>query len=327
MIDQMTPRIGMGCWAIGGQMWTADGKAVGYGRSDDSDALRTVAAALELGIRVFDTAAAYGTGHSETLLGQALKGRDDAIVVTKFGITIDPPNRRILGQTRDPARVMAEVEASLRRLNRDRIDLLLLHDNTLSPEAAEGMFDALSPLQNSGKIAAIGWSTDFPDSVRAMAGRAGFGAIQHAANVFVDTPTLSGLCQDLGLWALNRSPLAMGVLTAKFADTDELPADDVRGSGQSWNDYFTKGRVSPDLTRQLAAVKELLCVDGRTPAQGALCWLLARSPRNLPIPGARSVAQITENAGALDHGPLPASIMAEIEAVLDRPPEGPPRER
>ena len=109
----------------------------------------------------------------------------------------------------------------------------------------------------------------------------------------------------------------MGLLTGKYHAASRLPAGDVRGSGgPSWMEYFTDGRPAPEPLARLGAIREVLTSDGRTPAQGALGWLLARSPRTVPIPGIRTVAQAEQNAAMLRLGPLPAAAMAEIARLL-----------
>jgi aryl-alcohol dehydrogenase-like predicted oxidoreductase len=119
----------------------------------------------------------------------------------------------------------------------------------------------------------------------------------------------------------------MGLLTGKFAANPEVPRDEVRANDFAWMDYFKGGRVAPDYADRLAGIRHLLAADGRTLAQGAIGWLLARSPRTLPIPGFRNAAQVGENVGALEKGPLPAEIMAEIERLIDRKPDEPGRPR
>ena len=109
----------------------------------------------------------------------------------------------------------------------------------------------------------------------------------------------------------------MGLLTGKYHAASRLPAGDVRGAeGPSWLGYFTDGRPAPELLARLGAIREVLTSDGRTLAQGALGWLLARSPRTVPIPGIRTVAQAEQNAAVLQRGPLPATAMAEIARLL-----------
>ena len=129
---------------------------------------------------------------------------------------------------------------------------------------------------------------------------------------------LLALCERHELASVNRGPLAMGFLSGKFDATSRLPADDVRASGAEWLTYFEDGRPSRTLLDKLAAIREILTSGGRTPAQGALAWLWARSGQTIPIPGFKTVAQVEENARALELGPLTAEQMAEIETLLER---------
>lgn len=109
----------------------------------------------------------------------------------------------------------------------------------------------------------------------------------------------------------------MGLLTGKFDAGSRLPADDVRGSGHSWVTYFRDGRPDQDSLDRLAAIREILTSNGRTLAQGALGWVLARSHRTLPIPGFKSLTQADHNAAALCHGPLTPAQLAEIDTLLN----------
>lgn len=320
------PRIGMGCWAIGGSFWSGD-VPVGYSGANDKDSKRAIDAAWSAGIRVFDTSAVYGVGHSETLLGEVLSDRPDAIIVSKFGHSFDTKTRQMTGPRFDAAYIRDSLEQSRKRLRRDQIDVLLLHLNDLSIEEAKPVFDTLEDLRSRGHVASYGWSTDFWDSLTAVANREGFTTVQHAMNLFFDAPSLSATTEAHGLIQLNRSPLAMGVLTGKFQDGRHVGNDDVRSNDPSWQGYFEGGVARSDYTHQLDAVKELITVGERTLAQGALCWLLAKSPHTLPLPGAKTAQQAEENAAALECGPLPASVMEEIETVLNRPPEGAARAR
>jgi len=196
------------------------------------------------------------------------------------------------------------------------------------PAADAGpVFDTLVTLRQAGKIDAYGWSTDFPDRAVAFADREGFVAVEHAMNVFVPATTLMAAIEQHGLLSINRGPLAMGLLTGKFDARSVIPKNDVRSNTMSWLAYFKGGKVAPGFVERLDAIRDLLTTDGRTLSQGSLAWLWARSPQTLPIPGFRSVAQVDENYGALAKGPLPAEVMAEIERVIAREPEGEPRER
>ncbi len=325
---QISPssRLGMGCWAIGGPFYAGD-DPLGYANADDAQSLAAIEASYEAGIRLFDTADVYGAGHSERLLGKALKGRSDALISTKFGLGFDEASKQVTGERTDAIYVRQALDASRKRLDRDLLDLVFLHLNSLPPHQAAPLFDALETARADGIIKAYGWSTDFPDSAGSMADRAGFVAVQHAINVFFDAPSMIAVVDRHDLLSFNRSPLAMGLLTGKFEAGQAMATDDIRQNSYDWMDYFKDGRVAPDFIAMLDAVRELLTVGGRSLAQGALCWLLAKSPRTIPIPGARTAEQATHNAQALTFGPLPASVMDEIEKVLKRPPEGPPRER
>ncbi|MEL6751848.1 MAG: aldo/keto reductase, partial [Pseudomonadota bacterium] len=176
-----------------------------------------------------------------------------------------------------------------------------------------------------GWIAAYGWSTDFPANVEAMADREPFVAIQHAMNVFLDVPSINRAAQQAGVAQMIRSPLAMGLLTGKFRAGVTVEGADVRTQAANWQGYFDKGIPSEAFLAQLDAVRDLLTTGGRSLTQGALGWLLAKGDRILPVPGARTPEQASENARALEFGPLPDSVMAEIEATLERPEEGLPR--
>ena len=326
MTFETAPRIGMGCWAIGGPFWDGE-RACGYAGADDATSRAALRAAWQAGIRVFDTAAVYGTGHSESLVGEVLADEEDAMIVSKVGLAFDAESKRITGPRFDAGYVEAAVDASRRRLRRDRVDVMLLHLNELPVADAARAFDAMEALRERGWIGAYGWSTDFWESARAMAGRNGFEVVQHAMNVFVDAPSMCEAAREGGLAQMIRSPLAMGLLAGGYGGGRKVAADDVRNHSAGWNDYFTGREMTPRYAEMLERVRELLTTGGRTLGQGALCWLLAKGGTIVPVPGARTPQQAEENAGALSHGPLPAEVMAEIETVLDRTPEGPARAR
>jgi aryl-alcohol dehydrogenase-like predicted oxidoreductase len=320
------PALGMGCWAIGGLYYAGD-QPRGWGKANDKESIAAIHRALDLGISLFDTAPTYGAGHSEEVLGRALADRPEAIIVSKFGNRFDPVTKKAASPDASSDAIVLSVESSLRRLKRERIDLLLFHLNSFPAADAGPVFDTLDALREAGKIGAYGWSTDFPDRAAAFAERDGFVAIEHAMNVFVPATALIKTIETHKLLSIARGPLAMGLLTGKYDARSVLPRDDIRSNTMSWLAYFKSGKVAPGFIDRLDAVRDLLTSDGRTLAQGALAWLWARSPRTLPIPGFRSVAQVEENCGALPKGPLPQSVMAEIESVINREPEGEPRER
>ena len=140
-------------------------------------------------------------------------------------------------------------------------------------------------------------------------------------NVFEDAPGMLEACDTHDFAGIVRQPLAMGFLSGKFASSGPLPGDDIRSQPPPWLRYFDAGgRAAPEWSKRLNAIKEILTSGGRTPAQGALAWLWARSDRAIPIPGVRTAAQVRENLGAIEFGPLEADQMTEIEALLDRRP-------
>ncbi len=311
--------LGMGCWPIGGPMFSGD-QSLGYSNTNDAESIRTIHAALDGGIRLFDTAAVYGAGHAERLLAKALKGRHDVLVVTKIGIAIDEKTKQLTGDETDPATVIPAIERCLQRLERDTIDILLFHQNEFPSEKAALLFDEMEKARKAGKIRAFGWSTDFSANVRAMAGREGFVAVEYAMNVLYDAPGIGQTARETNLYSLIRSPLAMGLLTGKYDADEVLPATDIRATGNPATAYFQNARANPLFLRRLEAVRDLLITDGRSQTQGALCWLWAKSDENIPIPGARTVTQIEEIVRAIDYGPLPHDAMAQIEILIDREP-------
>ena len=320
------PALGLGCWAIGG-LCRAGEQPVGWGPVDDQESVRAIHRAVEQGIRYFDSAQVYGAGHSEEILGCALVSHPEVLVGTKVGYAIDPVGKQLLGPEFSKEAIVASIDASLRRLRRERIDLVHLHLNSLPVDEAADVFDTLDVLRAAGKVNATGWSTDYPERAAAFAQREGFVAVQHAMNVFFRADALVPVVERHGLLSINRSPLAMGLLSGKYRRDSVIGADDVRGVSASWLDYFKDGRVAPAYAQRLDAVRDLLQSDGRTLVQGALAWLWARTPNSLPIPGFRTEAQVVELTGALHQGPLPGAVMEQIERVIVRDPEGEARDR
>ncbi|MDG4796438.1 aldo/keto reductase [Micromonospora sp. WMMD1082] len=307
--------IGMGCWAIGGPLWGDEGQPYGWGEVDDEESVRAVHAALDHGVTFFDTASNYGAGHSERVLGRALAGRRDRVVIaTKFGHTAEEATRRATGTDHRPEYAVASLEGSLRRLGTDHVDLFQLHLNDLAPALALDLVDTLEAQVGKGTIRAYGWSTDHPASAATFAAAAPHcTAIQHEQSVLRDNADLLAVCEEYDLGSIARGPLAMGLLTAA---TRSLGADDVRGRAPDWLEWFADGQPAPQWAERVAGVRAALTADGRTLAQGALGWLLARSPRTVPIPGFRTVAQVEENVATLARGPLPADAYAEVERHL-----------
>jgi aryl-alcohol dehydrogenase-like predicted oxidoreductase len=309
--------MGLGCWAIGGPLWQGD-RPFGWGQVDDRESVRAIRRAVDLGITFFDTADLYGAGHSEEVLGTALAGhRDQVVIATKWGHTFDPATRQRGGPDTTPGYVRRALEASLRRLGTNHVDLYQFHVADAPPHDALAVREVLEQLVAEGRIRAYGWSTYLVDRASLWAGSPNYAAVQHELSVFKDAPELLGFCRQRGLASINLSPLAMGLLGGRFGAGSRLAADDVRGKEPAWMRYFRNGRPAPEWLARLDAVREVLTSGGRTLAQGALAWNWARGPHTIPIPGFRTAAQVEGNAAALRLGPLGPARMAEIARLLD----------
>ncbi|MFC4101400.1 aldo/keto reductase [Paenibacillus xanthanilyticus] len=309
--------LGLGCWAIGGP-FTLGGIEDGWGAVDDNESIAAIHAALEAGVNFFDTADAYGAGHSEIILGQALKGRrSEVVIATKFGYTNNPAAREVyLRHDVTPEYIRKACEHSLRRLGTDYIDLYQIHVGMLNEKETDSALLALNRLREEGLIRSYGWSTWDVGRATVMAEQQGAVAIQHALNVLQDAPDLVGLCESKGLASINNSPLAMGLLSGKFHGGSRLAPTDVRGSGHEWVAYFKDGKPVPEYLDMLESVREILTSGGRSLVQGALAWIWGRSEATVPIPGFKTRQQAEELAGAVGHGPLSRAQMDEIRTLL-----------
>lgn len=309
-------RIGLGCWPLSGPFY-AGTRPLGYANADPVESTRTIHAAYEHGIRIFDTAAVYGAGKGERILGSALKGRD-VYVVSKIGLDFDEESEQLIGMNTDPAEVMPAIDRCRARLGRDQIDLILLHPNEVTIEASHPIFDEMENARAKGKIRQFGWSTDFPEKISAHTHRDGFTTVEHAMHVFFDARAVRDVTKSAGLAGLIRSPLAMGVLSGKYASGARIQCGDVRGASNDYNDYFIDGQANPEYLARIGAVRELLQTGGRSLTQGALSWCLAMGDNVIPVPGARTVEQVEENAATLGFGALPDATMTEIAGLIDQ---------
>jgi aryl-alcohol dehydrogenase-like predicted oxidoreductase len=311
--------MGLGCWAIGGPAWRGD-TPVGWGKVDDQESIRAIHRALELGVTFLDTADVYGCGHSERILGRALSGRRDGVVIaTKFSNVFDEEKKQITGSDASPDYIRRACEASLRRLGTDWIDVYQFHNGGYELERAGEVRQTLEDLVAEGKIRAYGWSTDDPRRASFFAEGEHCTSVQNHLNVLNDAPEILAVCESLDLASINRGPLAMGLLTGKYGPQASLPDDDVRGANApSWMRYFKAGKPAPEWYELLGRIREVLTTGGRTLGQGALAWIWARSAQTVPIPGFKSVEQVEQNAGAMEHGPLTADQLSQIDRVLDR---------
>ena len=308
--------LGMGCWAIGGPWtWAQPGREpfpAGWGNTDDDESMRAVHAAMELGVNFFDTAANYGAGHSEVVLGQTLKGkRDKVVIATKFGHIVNEAKKTVYGDAAQIIKnVRADVENSLRRLQTDFIDIYQLHEGRYDPELALELQVILEELVSAGKIRLYGWSTDVVDNARKFASGEHCTSIQFRLNAIYDNAEMRKVCADFDLAGINKDPLNKGFLTGKFNANTTFPENDVRND----TDFS-----DPEIVKRLKIVDELrevLTSNGRTMAQGALAYIWALDERMLPIPGFKSVKQVTENADAMQFGPLTESQVEDVQTIV-----------
>jgi aryl-alcohol dehydrogenase-like predicted oxidoreductase len=309
--------LGLGGWAIGGAMARGD-QPLGYAGTNDDDARRAIRRGVELGVTLFDTADAYGAGHSERLLGETLEREPQVRIATKFGNVIDEQSRELTGVDVTPQYVRRAVRDSLRRLRRERIDIYQLHRTDVTRAQAEDLVTVLEELVDEGAIAWWGASTDDTTVARWFAGGAHCAVMQLQLNVLDDNQGMLAVCAEHDLAALCRSPLAMGLLGGRYDARSVLPADDVRGKQPEWLHWFRGGRPDPQYLAALQSVRDILTSDGRSLAQGALAWVLGHDERTIPLPGFRNAAQVEDNVGALPRGPLPRDQYAAVESALHR---------
>ncbi|WP_030277636.1 aldo/keto reductase [Streptomyces sp. NRRL B-24484] len=261
--------------------------------SDDEQSVRTIHRALDLGVTFIDTAEVYGPYINEELVGRALRGRRDRVVLaTKFGL-ISHTGRP--GATdSSPANVRTAVEGSLARLGTDRIDLYYQH--RVDPRTPiEETVGALSELVADGKIRHIGLSEAGPETIRRAHAVHPITAVQSEYSLFTRDPEARVLpvLRELNIGFVPFSPLGRGFLTGTIRSTGQFDPTDFRADNPRFTgENFQHNRRLADRVAAVAA--EI----GATPAQVALAWLLAQGDFIAPIPGTRRVARVEENAGA-----------------------------
>ena len=307
--------LGLGCWAIGGPT-EFRGSQFGWGDIDESEAIRAIHVALDGGVTFIDTADIYGTGQSERIVGQALAGRRDRVVIaTKFGLTFDEYSGKMTGRDASPTYIKQACEASLRRLGTDYIDLYQFHIGDYDPASVDPVLDALDDLVAEGKIRYYAWGTE-PEGATRFVERGHCPAVQFGLNMltmfFPEAAQMLAFCDLYNLTAIINGPLGKGLLTGKFHEATRFEEGDLRQQ-RGWNvkeGPVAKGR---EVVEQL---RDILTSDGRTLAQAALGGLWARSARCLPIPGFKTVDQVLENIGALQYGPLTPQQMQAIADLV-----------
>ncbi|MGW7243952.1 aldo/keto reductase [Streptomyces sp. NPDC054804] len=280
-------RIGLGAMTMAGTYTTGGGL-------DDAESIRTIHRALDLGVTHIDTAEIYGPFHSEELVGKAIKGRrDDVVVATKFGLVShagDGPG--VIDSS--PSNVKTAVEGSLLRLGTDHIDLYYQH--RVDPNTPiEETVGALAELVAEGKVRHIGLSEAGPETIRRAHTVHPVAALQTEYSLWtrdVEAEILP-LLRELGIGFVPYSPLGHGLLTGQIRTVDDFADDDWRKT----NPRFT----GENFQRNLRIVDEVQAIGaeiGATPAQTALAWLLTRGDDIAPIPGTRRVTRVEENTAA-----------------------------
>jgi aryl-alcohol dehydrogenase-like predicted oxidoreductase len=279
-------RIGLGTMAMSGYYLDPD--------SSDAESILTIQRALELGVTLIDTAEIYGPYTNEELVGRALKGRrDDIVVATKFGLV----SHAAAGPgTLDssPANIRTAIEGSLKRLGTDRIDLYYQH--RVDPNTPiEDTVGALAELVAEGKVLHVGLSEASPETIRRAHAVHPIAALQTEYSLWTRDPEaeLLPLLRELGIGFVPYSPLGHGFLTGTIRSPQELDDDDWRKT----NPRFTEGNFEQNL-RIVDEVQAVASEVDATPAQVALAWLLAQGDDIAPIPGTKRVSRVEENTAA-----------------------------
>ena len=297
--------VGIGAFPLSGYSVDAEGRRSGWSGASDAQAVALIHRAEELGINLVDSAESYGNGHSEEVVGRALRGRRDRwLIATKVSTNLGLQEGMADLKAAAGRRLQHAAEASLQRLGSDYIDLYQLHALPLAGAEAAVM-EALMDLKRRGLIRLIGISSNDMAAIRGLAELGDVDVLQVGYNLIErqGAATLD-YARGAGVGTLIRVPLAKGMLSGKYFADWELPADDVR------HERFSH----PDTVRAFRRLPELaFLAQGRTMPQAALRFTLDHPGTSCVIAGAKTVAQIEENAAAAEVAPLTA---AELERAL-----------
>ena len=296
--------IGIGCMPM------VKGGNITYGEAaDESEAVATIHRAIEIGITFFDTAQIYGPFQNEELVGRAIAGRRDGLVIaTKFGFRFE--GSRITGIDGSPENARRSCEGSLKRLGVDTIDLFYQHrvDPSVPIEETVG---GMAELVREGKVRFIGLSEAAPETLRRAHGVHPIAALQSEYSLWereVEADILP-VCRELGIGFVPYSPLGRGFLTGQIKSREDLPANDWRRNDPRYSEEnFGSNLRIVDIVRSVAERH------GASPAQVALAWLLAQGDDVVPIPGSKRRATLEDSAAAADLQ-LTAEDLGELDAA------------
>jgi aryl-alcohol dehydrogenase-like predicted oxidoreductase len=268
-----------------------------YGPGDEQESIATIHRALELGINFFDTADIYGPFKNEELVGKAIRGRREQVVLaTKFGIVRDPANPQSRGFNGKPEYVRKSCEGSLRRLGVETIDLYYQHrvDGSTPIEETVG---AMAELVKEGKVRYLGLSEAGAETIRRAAKVHPIAALQTEYSLWSRDPEAGILstCRELGIGFVAYSPLGRGFLTGQITKFEELPADDYRRISPR----FQGGNLQKNL-EPMRRIEEIAKEKGCKSSQLALAWILSQGEDIIPIPGTKRRKYLEENIAALN---------------------------